>query len=158
MAMGSDTGGSIRIPASFCGTVGLKPTIGRISRYGVMPLNFTLDHMGPLTRSIRDAALALNVLAGHDPRDESSSREPVRDYLPAREVSIRDLRLGLAKNFYFDNLDSRGRVCGEEHGGDSFQPRRQGYRSSRTGYRGNQHNWTRHPVRRGLHGDGTVSE
>ena len=104
MAMGSDTGGSIRIPASFCGTVGLKPTTGRVSRYGVMPLDFTLDHMGPLTRSVRDAALVLNVLAGHDPRDPSSSRQPAGDYVPAEEVSIRGLKLGLPENFYFDRL------------------------------------------------------
>ena len=105
MAMGTDTGGPIRIPASFCGTVGLKPTTGRVSRYGVMPLDFTLDHMGPLTRSVRDAALVLNVLAGHDPRDPSSSREPVPDYLPAEEASISGVRLGLPENFYFERLD-----------------------------------------------------
>jgi aspartyl-tRNA(Asn)/glutamyl-tRNA(Gln) amidotransferase subunit A len=104
MAMGSDTGGSIRIPASFCGTVGLKPTTGRVSRYGVMPLDFTLDHMGPLTRSVRDAAVVLNVLAGHDRRDPSSSRQPVADYLPPEEVSIRGLKLGLPENFYFEKL------------------------------------------------------
>jgi aspartyl-tRNA(Asn)/glutamyl-tRNA(Gln) amidotransferase subunit A len=104
MAMGSDTGGSIRIPASFCGTVGLKPTTGRISRYGVLPLDFTLDHMGPLTRSVRDAALCLNALAGYDPRDESSSQQPVAGYLPAAEPRIKGLRIGLPENFYFNNL------------------------------------------------------
>ena len=82
MAMGSDTGGSIRIPAAFCGTVGLKPTFGRVSRYGVMPLDFSLDHMGPLTRSVRDAALTLQALAGFDPRDETSSQRPVGSYVP----------------------------------------------------------------------------
>src|SRR5581483_2758077 len=66
MATGSDTGGSIRIPASFCGTVGLKPTFGRVSRYGVLPLDFSLDHMGPLTRSVRDAAIVLKAIAGYD--------------------------------------------------------------------------------------------
>src|SRR4029077_5898218 len=71
MAMGSDTGGSIRIPASFCGTVGLKPTSGRVSRYGVMPLDFSLDHMGPLTRSVRDAAVTLQAIAGFDSRDDT---------------------------------------------------------------------------------------
>ncbi len=105
MAMGSDTGGSIRIPASFCGTVGLKPTIGRVSRRGVMPLDFTLDHMGPLTRTVRDAAVTLNAIAGHDPRDESSSREPVEDYLPAADVSLRGLRIGVPENFYFEQAD-----------------------------------------------------
>jgi aspartyl-tRNA(Asn)/glutamyl-tRNA(Gln) amidotransferase subunit A len=77
MAMGSDTGGSIRVPASFCGTVGLKPTFGRVSRHGAFPLGFTLDHMGPLTRSVRDAAVTLNAIAGFDPKDDSSSRRPL---------------------------------------------------------------------------------
>jgi len=105
MAMGSDTGGSIRIPASFCGVVGLKPTYGRVSRYGAMPLGFSLDHMGPLTRSVRDAAAVLNLIAGHDPRDETSSRRPVENYVPDIEPSIRGLRIGLSENFYFERLD-----------------------------------------------------
>jgi aspartyl-tRNA(Asn)/glutamyl-tRNA(Gln) amidotransferase subunit A len=105
MAMGSDTGGSIRIPASFCGTVGLKPTSGRVSRYGVMPLDFSLDHMGPLTRSVRDAAVTLQAIAGFDARDDTSSREPVPGYLPEPGGSIRGIRVGLPENFYFDRLD-----------------------------------------------------
>ena len=105
MAMGSDTGGSIRIPASFCGTVGLKPTFGRVSRYGVLPLDFSLDHMGPLTRTVRDAAVTLNALAGFDPRDESSSRQAIEDYLPPERVSIHNVRIGLPENFYFDQTD-----------------------------------------------------
>lgn len=103
MAMGSDTGGSIRIPASFCGTVGIKPTTGRVSRFGVMPLDFTLDHMGPLTRSVRDAAAVLQVLAGFDPRDDSSSRVPVGQYVPGR-VSIKDVRIGIPENFYNERM------------------------------------------------------
>jgi len=105
LAMGSDTGGSIRIPAAWCGCVGLKPTTGRVSRYGVMPLDFTLDHMGPLTRTVRDAALALNVLAGYDPRDPTSSRRPVADYTPPAEISLRGVRIGVPENFYFERLD-----------------------------------------------------
>ncbi len=105
MAMGSDTGGSIRIPAAFCGTVGLKPTTGRVSRYGVMPLDFSLDHMGPLTRSARDAAITLEAIAGFDARDDTSSREPVDHYLPPKDCSIRGVRVGLPQNFYFDRLD-----------------------------------------------------
>jgi len=105
MAMGSDTGGSIRIPASFCGTVGLKPTSGRVSRYGVMPLDFSLDHMGPLARSARDAAATLQAIAGFDARDDTSSREPVDNYLPPADCSIRGVRIGLPENFYFDRLD-----------------------------------------------------
>ncbi|HTT61822.1 MAG TPA: amidase [Bryobacteraceae bacterium] len=105
MAMGTDTGGSIRIPASFCGVVGLKPTYGRVSRYGGMTLGFSLDHMGPLTRSVRDAAAVLNVIAGYDSRDPTSSRRPVENYVPDLEPSIRGLRVGLPDNFYFDRLD-----------------------------------------------------
>ncbi len=102
MATGSDTGGSIRIPAAYCGTVGLKPTFGRVSRYGVMPLDFSLDHMGPLTRSVRDAAVTLAALAGHDPRDETSSRHPVEPYLPDENPSIRDVRIGVPENYYLE--------------------------------------------------------
>jgi aspartyl-tRNA(Asn)/glutamyl-tRNA(Gln) amidotransferase subunit A len=105
MALGSDTGGSIRIPASFCGVVGLKPTYGRVSRYGAMPLGYSLDHMGPLTRSVRDAGAVLNVIAGHDSRDETSSRRPVENYVPDIQPSIRGLRIGLPENFYFERLD-----------------------------------------------------
>ncbi len=105
MAMGSDTGGSIRIPATYCGVVGLKPTYGRVSRYGAMPLGFSLDHMGPLTRSVRDAGAVLNVIAGHDPRDETSSHRPVENYVPDLEPSLRGLRVGLPENFYFERLD-----------------------------------------------------
>ncbi len=105
MAMGSDTGGSIRIPASFCGTVGLKPTSGRVSRYGTMPLDFSLDHMGPLARTVRDAALTLEAIAGFDKRDDTSSRVPPSKYVPGAAPSIRGLRIGLAENFYMERLD-----------------------------------------------------
>jgi aspartyl-tRNA(Asn)/glutamyl-tRNA(Gln) amidotransferase subunit A len=104
MGMGSDTGGSIRSPASFCGTVGLKPTFGRVSRYGVLPLDFSLDHMGPLTRSVRDAAITLNAIAGFDPRDDTSSREPVEDYVPPPGTSLAGIRVGLPENFYFERV------------------------------------------------------
>ena len=106
MAMGTDTGGSIRIPASFCGTVGLKPTYGRVSRYGVLPLGYSLDHMGPLTRTVRDAAVVLNAIAGPDPRDPTASRRDVDDYVPAEGCSIRGLRIGFPENFFFERLDS----------------------------------------------------
>jgi aspartyl-tRNA(Asn)/glutamyl-tRNA(Gln) amidotransferase subunit A len=105
-AMGSDTGGSIRIPAAFCGTVGLKPTYGRVSRYGALPLAYSLDHMGPLARSVRDAAMVLNAIAGLDRRDPTSSRHPVVDFVPDDGCSIRGLRIGFPENFYFDHLDS----------------------------------------------------
>jgi aspartyl-tRNA(Asn)/glutamyl-tRNA(Gln) amidotransferase subunit A len=105
MAMGTDTGGSIRIPAAFCGTVGLKPTYGRVSRHGVLPLGYSLDHMGPLTRSVRDAALTLNTIAGPDPKDPTASQRPVVDYVPAEGCSIRGLRVGFPEDFFFDRLD-----------------------------------------------------
>jgi aspartyl-tRNA(Asn)/glutamyl-tRNA(Gln) amidotransferase subunit A len=104
-AMGSDTGGSIRIPAAFCGTVGLKPTFGRVSRFGAFPLGYSLDHMGPLTRSVRDAGIVLNAIAGRDPRDPTTSRRPVADYVPEQGCAIRGVRIGVPENYYFDRLD-----------------------------------------------------
>ena len=105
-AMGSDTGGSIRIPASFCGVVGLKPTYGRVSRYGALPLAYSLDHMGPLTGTVRDAALVLNAIAGHDRRDPTSSRRPVTDFMPADDCGIGGVRVGIPGNFFFERLDA----------------------------------------------------
>lgn len=95
--IGTDTGGSIRIPAAFCGCVGLKQTWSRVSRYGVLPLADSLDHAGPMTRTVRDAALMLNVIAGRDPNDATSSREPVPDYVGACEREIKGLRIGVVK-------------------------------------------------------------
>ena len=128
VAMGSDTGGSIRIPAAFCGTVGLKPTYGRVSRHGAFPLGWSLDHMGPLTRSVRDAALVLNAIAGRDAKDPTSSRHPVVDYVPEEGGSIRGLRIGFPENFYFDRLDPdvesavRGAIARAESLGASVRP------------------------------------
>jgi len=104
MAMGSDTGGSIRIPSAFCGTVGLKPTYGRVSRFGSFPLGFSLDHMGPLTRSVKDAAIVLNALAGFDSRDDSTSHKPVADYTEAVTERLDGMRIGVPKNFYLDRV------------------------------------------------------
>ena len=107
MAMGSDTGGSIRIPAAYCGVTGLKPTFGRVSRYGVMPLDFSLDHMGPLTRTARDAAVTLAAIAGADPRDDTSSARAVAEYLPPSQPSLNGLRIGMPENFYFERATAR---------------------------------------------------
>lgn len=104
-AMGTDTGGSIHIPAAYCGTVGLKPTSGRVSRFGVMPLDFSLDHVGPLTRSVGDAALILNVIAGYDQRDDTSSLHPVEDYTPPANGSLRGVRVGWPENFFLERVD-----------------------------------------------------
>ena len=105
MAMGSDTGASIRIPAAFCNLVGLKPTYGRVSRRGIMPLDFSLDHMGPITLTVRDAAICLQATAGVDPLDDTSSPEPVDDYVPPAQVSLEGVRIGVPENFYFDGID-----------------------------------------------------
>jgi aspartyl-tRNA(Asn)/glutamyl-tRNA(Gln) amidotransferase subunit A len=99
-AMGSDTGGSIRGPAAYCGTVGLKPTYGRVSRRGVFPLSTTLDHCGPLTRSVEDAAIILQVIAGHDAQDPASADRPVPDYRAGLEAGVAGLRIGIPRHFY----------------------------------------------------------
>jgi aspartyl-tRNA(Asn)/glutamyl-tRNA(Gln) amidotransferase subunit A len=95
--IGSDTGGSIRIPAAFCGCVGLKQSWSRVSRYGVLPLSDSLDHAGPITRSVADAALMLGVIAGFDPDDPTSSREPVPDYTLALGRDIKGVRVGIIR-------------------------------------------------------------
>src|SRR5579872_4512585 len=100
MAMGSDTGGSIRGPAAWCGTVGIKPTYGRVSRRGVFPLSWTLDHIGPLSRSVEDSAITLQVLAGHDPQDAASADIPVPDYRADLEKGVAGLRIGIPRAFF----------------------------------------------------------
>ena len=105
-ALGTDTGGSIRLPAAACGVVGLKPTYGRVSRAGVMPLSWSYDHVGPLARTVRDAALMLATIAGVDPLDATSSRQPVPDYVAALDGSVAGLRIGVAGGFYADGLDA----------------------------------------------------
>jgi aspartyl-tRNA(Asn)/glutamyl-tRNA(Gln) amidotransferase subunit A len=104
MAVGTDTGGSIRVPASYCGVVGFKPTYGRVSRYGVFPLAFSLDHVGPLGSSVEDCALAMAEIAGHDHRDSSSTRIEVADFYAGPLNNLRGVKLGVPKNFYFDRI------------------------------------------------------
>ncbi len=103
LSIGTDTGGSIRGPASFCGIVGLKQTYGRVSRYGVTTLAWTLDHAGPMTKTVADAAAMLQVIAGHDPRDPTTSREPVPDYSKALTGNVKGLRIGVPKTYFFEN-------------------------------------------------------
>ncbi len=100
--MGSCTRGSIRAPAAFCNVVGLKATYGRVSRHGVLPLSWTLDHAGPITRTVEDAALMLGAVAGYDPDDPTSSGEPVPDYASALGGGIEGLRVGVPRHFFFD--------------------------------------------------------
>lgn len=104
-ALGTDTGGSIRLPAACCGIVGLKPTYGRVSRAGVMPLSWSLDHAGPMARTVRDVALVTGIIAGHDPEDATTSLRPVPDYLAGLDAPVAGLRIGVPRNYYWDGVD-----------------------------------------------------
>jgi aspartyl-tRNA(Asn)/glutamyl-tRNA(Gln) amidotransferase subunit A len=103
LSIGTDTGGSIRGPASFCGIVGLKQTYGRVSRYGVTTLAWTLDHAGPMTKTVADAATLLQVIAGYDPKDPTTAREPVPDYSKALTSSVKGIRIGIPKTYFFED-------------------------------------------------------
>jgi len=105
LAFGSDTGGSIRQPAALCGVVGLKPTYGRVSRYGLLAFASSLDQIGPITTTAEDAALALAAIAGHDPRDATSSTEPTSDYLGALTNDVRALRIGVPRAMLASGVD-----------------------------------------------------
>lgn len=105
MALGTDTAGSVRIPSSMCGTVGLKPTFGRVSRQGTTSLSWQLDHIGPITRSVADAALSLQSIAGFDPQDPGSLRQPLPDLSSSLNNGIKGLRIGVPSNYFFDRVD-----------------------------------------------------
>jgi amidase len=104
-SLGSDTGGSIRFPSAACGLTGLKPTWGRVSRYGIFPLSETLDHIGPMTRTAADCAVMLSAIAGADPHDPTALLAPVPDYVAGLAGGIRGLRVGIAQAYAFDGLD-----------------------------------------------------
>jgi aspartyl-tRNA(Asn)/glutamyl-tRNA(Gln) amidotransferase subunit A len=104
-ALGSDTGGSIRIPAALCGIVGMKPTYGRVSKHGVFPLSWSLDHVGPMTRTVEDNALVLNALAGHDPQDLYSVDLPPEDFTRDLERVLSGVRIGVPTGFYTEHVD-----------------------------------------------------
>lgn len=107
--LGSDTGGSIRQPASFCGVVGLMPTYGRVSRYGLIAFASSLDHIGPLTKTVKDAAIVLRTIAGRDPMDSTSADVAVPDYVAELEKPVRGLKLGVAKEYFGEGLDAEVR-------------------------------------------------
>jgi aspartyl-tRNA(Asn)/glutamyl-tRNA(Gln) amidotransferase subunit A len=114
LALGSDTGGSIRQPAAFCGVVGMKPTYGRVSRYGLVAFASSLDQIGPIARSVRDAALLLGVIAGRDPADSTSAAVEVPAYADGLPTSLRGIRLGIVKEFFAEGLEAgMGRVVRE---------------------------------------------
>ncbi len=104
-ALGSDTGGSVRIPSALCGVVGMKPTFGRVSKHGVFPLSWTLDHVGPLTRTVEDSALLLNALAGHDPKDPYSANRAPEDFARNLRCGVRDGVIGIPQGFYFEHVE-----------------------------------------------------
>lgn len=105
-ALGTDTGGSVRIPASLCGIVGLKPTYGRVSKRGVLPLSWSLDHVGPMTGTVEDAAIVLQAIAGRDAGDTTSADELVPDYRAELGRGVSGLRVGVPKQFFFENVDA----------------------------------------------------
>jgi aspartyl-tRNA(Asn)/glutamyl-tRNA(Gln) amidotransferase subunit A len=107
--LGSDTGGSIRQPASFCGVVGLMPTYGRVSRYGLIAFASSLDHIGPLAHTAEDAAIMLSVIAGHDPMDSTSANVPVPDYVSEMKKPVRGMKLGIPKEYFGEGLDAEVR-------------------------------------------------
>lgn len=110
LALGTDTAGSVRNPASACGIVGLKPTYGLVSRRGVFPLAFTLDHVGPMARSVADVALLLDAIAGHDPADPGSTAGPARSYGRALGRGVRDLRIGFVRHFHETDMPADPQV------------------------------------------------
>jgi len=111
--LGSDTGGSIRQPAAFCGVVGLMPTYGRVSRYGLIAFASSLDHIGPLTKTVKDAAIVLRTIAGRDPMDSTSTDLPVPDYVAELDKPVRGLKLGVAKEYFAEGLDEEVRAAVE---------------------------------------------
>ncbi|MGC1435848.1 MAG: amidase [Terriglobales bacterium] len=106
-AIGTDTAGSVREPAALCGVVGLKPTYGRVSVRGVIPLSLSLDHIGPIARTVSDAAVMLQVIAGHDSRDAHSADVPVPDYVAGLRDGVKQLRIGVPRKFFYEDLDPK---------------------------------------------------
>ena len=120
--LGSDTGGSIRQPASFCGVVGLMPTYGRVSRYGLIAFASSLDHIGPLTKTVKDAAIVLRTIAGRDPMDSTSAEVPVPDYVAELDKPVRGLKIGVAKEYLGEGLDARSTQGDRSGDSETGQP------------------------------------
>jgi aspartyl-tRNA(Asn)/glutamyl-tRNA(Gln) amidotransferase subunit A len=114
LALGTDTGGSIRIPSALCGMVGLKPTYGRMSKYGVYPLCWSLDHPGPMARTAADVAIALGFMAGYDPKDPCSHDVPVEDYYSGLTGDIKDVLVGVPDTFYFEQIEPEVKASAEK--------------------------------------------
>lgn len=117
LAIGSDTGGSIRQPASLCGVVGMKPTYGRVSRYGLIAFASSLDQIGPLAKDVRDAALLMNVIAGHDPRDSTSADMDVPDYTESLVNDIKGMKVGIPREYFIEGIDKEV----EKHAWDAIK-------------------------------------
>lgn len=113
VTLGTDTGGSIRQPASFCGVMGMKPTYGRVSRYGLIAFASSLDHIGPFSRTVKDTATVLRTIAGRDPMDSTSADVPVPDYVAEMEKPVKGLKIGVAKEYFGEGLDSEVRAAVE---------------------------------------------
>ena len=113
-ALGSDTGGSIRQPAAFCGVVGLKPTYGLVSRYGLVAFASSLDQIGPITKDVRDSAMLLNLIAGHDERDTTSENMPKKDYTKALKNDVKGLKIGIPKQYYGEGINPEVKAKLEE--------------------------------------------
>jgi len=114
LALGSDTGGSIRQPAAFCGVVGLKPTYGRVSRFGLIAFASSLDQIGPLTKDVRDSALLLNTISGYDPKDSTSVDKEVPDYAKSLSGDIKGVKIGIPKEYFIEGMDTEVRSVVEE--------------------------------------------
>src|ERR1019366_8484732 len=125
-SVGTDTGGSIRVPSALCGIVGLKPTFGRVSVFGSVPLAPSFDHVGPLARSVPDAAILLGLLAGRDPLDPTSSAHRVEDFRGALAKPLRKFRLGRPREHYWEKLDGEVRRAAEKAIRDRSEERRVG--------------------------------